>query len=85
MKTTTALSQTDIGSNNNVYIIQLLEEAGCCFCWTHWGRVVGATHPSCAHLLPTSPCSVRASCPQGSPQLMQAERPQPLTVALPHL
>ncbi|KAI4553762.1 hypothetical protein MJT46_015942 [Ovis ammon polii x Ovis aries] len=39
MKTTTALSQTDIGSNNNVYIIQLLEEAGCCFCWTHWGRV----------------------------------------------
>ncbi|KAG5197690.1 hypothetical protein JEQ12_008419 [Ovis aries] len=38
-QTTTALSQTDIGSNNNVYIIQLLEEAGCCFCWTHWGRV----------------------------------------------
>lgn len=80
------LNQTNIGNNNNkFYIIQLLEEGDCFFCWNRWGRVVSATHPSCAHLLPTSPCSVHACCPQGSPQLTQAERPQPLTVALPHL
>uniref|UniRef100_A0A8C2P6V9 Poly [ADP-ribose] polymerase n=1 Tax=Capra hircus TaxID=9925 RepID=A0A8C2P6V9_CAPHI len=34
------LNQTNIGSNNNkFYIIQLLEEAGCFFCWTRWGCV----------------------------------------------
>ncbi|XP_055269909.1 protein mono-ADP-ribosyltransferase PARP3 isoform X1 [Moschus berezovskii] len=34
------LNQTNIGSNNNkFYIIQLLEEGNCFFCWNRWGRV----------------------------------------------
>uniref|UniRef100_A0A8C6FW70 Poly [ADP-ribose] polymerase n=1 Tax=Moschus moschiferus TaxID=68415 RepID=A0A8C6FW70_MOSMO len=34
------LNQTNIGSNNNkFYIIQLLEEGDCFFCWNRWGRV----------------------------------------------
>ena len=44
------LNQTNIGNNNNkFYIIQLLEQGDCFFCWNRWGRVVSATHPSCAH------------------------------------
>ncbi|XP_060984450.1 protein mono-ADP-ribosyltransferase PARP3 isoform X2 [Dama dama] len=34
------LNQTNIGNNNNkFYIIQLLEEGDCFFCWNRWGRV----------------------------------------------
>uniref|UniRef100_A0A4W2BMX4 Poly [ADP-ribose] polymerase n=1 Tax=Bos indicus x Bos taurus TaxID=30522 RepID=A0A4W2BMX4_BOBOX len=33
------LNQTNIERNNKFYIIQLLKDADCFFCWTRWGRV----------------------------------------------
>ena len=55
------LNQTNIGSNNNkFYIIQLLEEGDRFACWNRWGRVVSATFPPCAHLLPTSLFTIHA-------------------------
>lgn len=33
------LNQTNIERNNKFYIIQLLKDADCFFCWTYWGRV----------------------------------------------
>ena len=63
------LNQTNIGSNNKFYIIQLLEEGDRFACWNRWGRVVSAaTFLPSTHLLPTPPFSTHAPCSPGSPQ-----------------
>lgn len=59
------LNQTNIERNNKFYIIQLLKDADCFFCWTRWGRVVSATQPSYAPSSPPLPAQCMPPAPKG--------------------
>uniref|UniRef100_A0A8C0CRT7 Poly [ADP-ribose] polymerase n=1 Tax=Balaenoptera musculus TaxID=9771 RepID=A0A8C0CRT7_BALMU len=45
------LNQTNIGSNNKFYIIQLLEEGDCFICWNRWGHVVKVGQSKLSHFM----------------------------------